>query len=44
MNYSDVTHDKFRTRRHVDPLDPVYIIKYKEYDFTYLVAMRYTGG
>ncbi len=31
MNYSDVTHDKFKTRRCVNPLNPMYEIKYKEY-------------
>lgn len=29
IDYSDVTHDVFKTRRHVDPLDPVYEVKYK---------------
>jgi hypothetical protein len=30
MNYSDVTHDKFKTKRCINPLNPVYEIKYKE--------------
>jgi hypothetical protein len=29
IDYSDVTHDKFKTRRCVNPLDPVYEVKYK---------------
>lgn len=31
MNYSDVTHDKFKTKRCINPLNPLYEIKYKEY-------------
>lgn len=30
INYNDVTQDKFKTRRHVNPLDPIYEVKYKE--------------
>lgn len=29
IDYSDLTKDIFKTRRHVNPLDPVYEIKYK---------------
>jgi hypothetical protein len=29
INYNDVTRDKFKTRRCVNPLDPVYEVKYK---------------
>lgn len=29
FDYSDVTHDVFKTKRCVDPLDPVYEVKYK---------------
>lgn len=29
FDYSDVTNDKFQTKRCVNPLDPVYEIKYK---------------
>lgn len=28
INYEDVTHNKFKTRRHLDPNDPVYEINY----------------
>ncbi len=30
INYSDVTHDVFKTSRCVNPLDPVYEVKYKD--------------
>lgn len=29
IDYSDLTRDKFKTKRCVDPLDPVYEVKYK---------------
>lgn len=29
INYTDVTRDKFKTSRSVNPLDPVYEVKYK---------------
>ncbi len=29
INYTDVTRDKFKTRRCVNPLDPIYEVKYK---------------
>ncbi len=29
LNYDDVTQFKFKTKRHIHPLDPVYEIKYK---------------
>jgi hypothetical protein len=29
IDYSDVTHSKFHSKRSVDPLDPVYEMKYK---------------
>ena len=29
IDYSDLTRDNFRTRRHTSPLDPVYEVKYK---------------
>jgi hypothetical protein len=29
FDYSDVTNDQFKTRRCVDPLDPIYEVKYK---------------
>lgn len=29
INYNDVTRDKFKTRRNVNPLDPIYEVKYK---------------
>ena len=30
IDYSDVTHDKFKTKRCVNPLDPIYEIKYNK--------------
>jgi hypothetical protein len=30
INYSDVTHDVFKTGRQINPLDPYYKIKYKD--------------
>lgn len=30
FNYADVTHDQFKTNRHVNPLDPVYQVKEKD--------------
>ena len=29
INYNDVTQDKFKTRRHINPLDPIYDVRYK---------------
>ncbi len=40
MDYSDITKDKFKSNRHVNPLEPVYDIKYEKETIGYIAKSK----